>query len=101
MAQSPSLADASSSAVAPGQTTTITFSGKNLGGATGVWTSFSAKAAITTNGNDSEKVVVNFTLAKQLPVGIGAVQLATTNGVSDLYLLMIDDLPSAMRTTTE
>src|SRR5262249_44476509 len=99
MAQVASLADASSSAVAPGRTTPITFSGKNVGGATEAWTSFPAKASINTSSNDSQ-AVVNFTLAKELPVGIGAVQLATTNGVSDLYLLLIDDLPAVAESAT-
>src|SRR6266852_3152118 len=84
MAQSPSISDVPSSAVAPGKTTILTFPGKNLGGASEVWTSFPAKAVIDTNVNNSEKIVLALTLAKEVPAGIGAVQLATTNGVSNL-----------------
>ncbi len=100
IAQAPSLSDAPSSAVAPGQTTKITFSGKNLGGASEVWTSFPAKTVIDTSRNDSEKIVVSLTLAKEIPVGIGAVQLATTNGISNLHLIMVDDLPAAAESGT-
>jgi len=100
MAQSPSLVDAPSSAVAPGKSTRVTFSGKNLAGATGVWTSFPAKAVIDTNSNDAGKTVVNFTLAKEVPVGIGALRLATTNGISDLRLIMIDNLPVVAKSGT-
>jgi len=100
IAQAPSLSDAASSAVAPGKTTLITFSGKNLGGVTEVWTSFPAKAVIDTNSNDSGKTVVSLTLAKAVPVGIGALQLTTTSGISDLRLFMIDDLPSVTKSGT-
>ncbi len=100
MAQSPSISDVPSSAVAPGKTTILTFPGKNLGGASEVWTSFPAKAVIDTNVNNSEKIVLALTLAKEVPAGIGAVQLATTNGVSNLHLVLVDDLPGVAENGT-
>jgi hypothetical protein len=100
IAQTPSLSDARSPALAPGKTTSLTFSGTHLGGVTEVWTSFPAKAVILTNGSDSEKIVVSVTLAKEVPVGIGALQLATTNGISDLRLILIDDLPAVAESGT-
>ena len=93
--QSPSLTHAIPSAVAPGKTTTLALFGENLNGATELWTSFPAKATrtITTNANESGKAVFQIVVPKNVPVGIGAVRLATTNGVSNLALVMIDDLP--------
>jgi hypothetical protein len=85
------------SAVAPGKTTTVTFFGENLKDATELWTSFSAKTALatTTNSAESGKVTFQITVPRDVPVGIGAVRLATTNGVSSLMLFMVDDLPHA------
>jgi hypothetical protein len=96
-AQSPALNHVLPSAVAPGKTTTLTLVGENLNGATELWTSFPAKVtrAATTNANESGKVVFQVVVPKNVPVGIEAVRLATTNGVSNLVLLMIDDLPDA------
>ena len=93
--QSPSLNHAIPSAVAPGKTTLITFFGENLNGATELWTSFQAKVTRvpTTNASESGKSTFQIVVPKNVPIGIGAVRLATTNGVSNLALLMIDDLP--------
>ncbi len=97
IAQSPALNYAAPSAVAPGKTTTVTFFGENLRGATELWTSFPAKAALTmtTNSSESGKATFQIAVPGDVPVGIGAVRLVTTNGVSSLLLFMVDDLPSA------
>jgi hypothetical protein len=83
------------SAVAPGKTTVITLFGDNLNNATELWTSFPSKVirVATTNAGESGKSTFQIVVPKNVPVGIGAVRLATTNGVSNLALLMIDDLP--------
>jgi hypothetical protein len=97
IAQSPSLNYSEPSAVAPGKTTTVTFFGDNLKDPTELWTSFPAKATLTTttNSNEAGKATFQIAVPKDTPVGIGAVRLATTNGVSSLLLFMVDDLPSA------
>jgi len=102
IAQSPSLSYAVPSAVAPGKTTTVNFFGENLKGATKLWTSFPAKTALATATNSNESGTVTFQIAvpKDVPVGIGAVRLATTNGVTSLLLIMVDDLPSIRSTGT-
>src|SRR5438477_10611504 len=104
LAQSPALSYATPSAVAPGRTATVTFRGENLSGATQLWTSFPAKvtrdSSSEINGPARNQVAFRLSIPKTVPVGIGAVQVTTTNGVSDLHLLMIDDLPAATQSGT-
>ena len=102
--QSPVLYQAVPAAVAPGKTTTLTFSGEKLNGATGLWTCFPAQVSRVssdkTNGNSSVEVAFQVSVPKNIPVGIGAAQLATTNGISNLHLIMLDDLPTAAESGT-
>ena len=102
--QSPVLYHAVPAAVAPGKTTTLTFSGEKLNGATGLWTGFPAQVSRVssdkTNGNSSVEVAFQVSVPKNIPVGIGAVQLATTNGLSNLHLIMVDDLPGVAESGT-
>ena len=90
--------------MSPGKTTTVTFSGENLNGAEELWTSFPAKVARVssdkTNDPGSGKVTFQLSIPKNVPIGIGAAQLATTNGASDLHLFMIDDLPNVTKSGT-
>jgi hypothetical protein len=102
--QSPVLHHTVPEAVAPGKATMLNVFGDKLAGATELWTGFPARvsrvSADKTSGNSSGEVAFQISVPKSVPVGICAVQLATTNGVSDLYLLMIDDLPSAAESRT-
>ena len=90
--------------MSPGKTTTVTFSGENLNGAEELWTSFPAKVARVssdkTNDPGSGKVTFQLSIPKDVPLGVRAVQLTTTNGASDLHLFMIDDLPNVTKTGT-
>jgi len=104
IAQGPSLNYAVPSSVAPGKTTAVTFFGENLNGAEELWTSFPAKVARVssdkTNRAGSREIAFRLSIPENVPVGIGAVQLATTNGISDLRLFMIDDLPGIAKSGT-
>ena len=51
-----------------------------------VWTSFPAQTEILGKG------VVRFTLNEAATVGIGGFRVASSNGISPMYLLLIDDL---------
>jgi len=97
LAQSPNLTHIIPAAAAPGKSTEVTFFGKNLGGATELWTSFPCEAVLARPNGENEKetgkVTFRLTPAPETQVGIGAVRLATTNGISSLHLFMIDDLP--------
>ena len=90
--------------MSPGKTTTVTFSGENLNGAEELWTSFPAKVARVssdkTNDPVSGKVTFQLSIPKDVPLGVRAVQLTTTNGASDLHLFMIDDLPNVTKSGT-
>ena len=94
----PSINNASPGAVRPGVATDVTLTGGDLGGATTLWTSFPAKVelapGIDKNGQDKGKITYRITLEGNVPVGIGAVRIASPKGISDLFLLMVDDLPS-------
>jgi hypothetical protein len=98
LAQAPSLTHVVPAAVAPGQTTDVTLFGANLAGANKVWTSLPGEAkladGIEKNGTEAAKVVYRFTVPADAPAGIGGLRIATGQGVSNLRLLMIDDLPS-------
>src|SRR5262249_1150531 len=67
-------------------------------GAMNLWTSFPASFIFLPRTNDAspdgKTVACKLTVPPEVQVGIGALRLATTNGVSSLHLLMIDDLPS-------
>ncbi len=86
----PVIKHASPSAIAPGQTTEVTFFGSELDGATSLWTSFDAKAEKIRCSPD--QAVFRISLPKHCGIGLGAVRLAATNGVSSLHLVMIDGL---------
>jgi hypothetical protein len=103
-AQTPTLSHAVPSAAIPGQTNAITFFGDKLAGATELWTSFAAQVSRDPDNakteTDSGKIVYRISLARDVPLGIGAIQIATTNGVSGLQLFMVDQLPSIVENGT-
>jgi hypothetical protein len=74
----------------------LSLSGTNLAGPTSLWTSFPAKITIPSdqnNGKDETKLRVRIEVARDAPLGFGAIRLATTRGISNLRLFCIDDLP--------
>ena len=77
------------------KSTELTFFGENLGGATELWTSFPSEAVL--KSNDATKAIFELVLPKDTQPGIGALRLATTNGVSSLRLILIDDLPNTVK----
>jgi len=68
----------------------VTLFGKNLGGATELWTSFPCEAVLARpsgeNEKETSKVTFRLTPGPETQVSIGAVRLATTNGISSLHL---------------
>ncbi|MBI4663329.1 MAG: PPC domain-containing protein [Verrucomicrobia bacterium] len=105
LAQSPVLNHAIPSAVSPGRTTHLTLSGENFAGATELWTSFPAHVTLApsapaTGASDSSSLGWALSVSSEVRPGIGAIRLATTNGLSNLLLLTIDDLSNATENTT-
>ncbi len=101
-AQSPSATHATPSAAVPGRTTEVTVFGSGLSAATELWTSFGAKAEAVpaAEKSDANKAVFKLTLPSSQPVGIGALRVVTTNGVSGLLPFMVDDLPTVADAST-
>jgi hypothetical protein len=91
-------------AVAPGASAVVAFHGENLHGPSELWTSFPAQWSLAEipQPPESSSGVSSFriSLPAEAQAGIGAVRLATTNGISSLHLFMIDDLPSAQESGT-
>ena len=92
-AQTPSVSRTTPFAIAPGKTVDLSLYGNGLQGPTAFWSSFPGLTAQFTEGN-SDRATSRVTLPPEAQVGIGAFRVATRGGVSNLYLFMVDDLPS-------
>jgi hypothetical protein len=104
LAQPPSISWLAPGAVRPGETIDIKVSGANLTGTTAFWTSFPAKTEIAPvvekNGEAADWVVYRVTVPADVSVGVAAVRVATSKGVSSLRPMLVDDLPSVADTGT-
>lgn len=94
----PTLGYTVPAAVTPGTATDVVCFGGNLAGSTGVWTSFAAVPSlapdIAENGAQPGQVVYRLDIPAETPVGIAGLRVATTEGISNLRLIMVDDLAS-------
>jgi hypothetical protein len=97
-AQSPAVSRLSPGAVKPGTDTALICHGANLDGARALWTTFAATA--TPLRSDASQAVFQIAVPDGTPAGIHALRVISTNGVSSLHLLMVDDLPSIAAQTT-
>lgn len=97
-AQIPSIGGTSPQAVVPGQTLAVKIRGGNLTGATQVWSSFPSEttlaADVADNGKNAAEVTFAFKVPADAPVGVHGVRIANPTGISNLALVMVDDLPS-------
>jgi hypothetical protein len=95
-AQNPSLSRMTPSAAIPGRTTEVVLRGSGLSDIRSFWTSLPRAMVVIVPGgsNTSERVTCRITLPADIPVGIAAFRAATTNGISNPLLFMVDDLPS-------
>jgi hypothetical protein len=86
-----------------GQSLELTLTGNNLANPTGLWTSFPATISFPpdkNNGKDNDKLRVQLQISRDAPIGFQAIRLATSQGMSNLRLFCIDDLPPVMETET-
>ena len=88
-AADPQLQRVSPCAVEPGQVSILEVAGSNLEKPTGLWTSFPAETKVLPDGRF--QVEVDSQLAPQ----VGAVRVITTDGISNLRLVLVDRLPTA------
>lgn len=97
-AQIPSINATAPQAVIPGQTLAVKIRGGNLTGATQIWSSFPAEATLAAdvpdNGKNAAEVTFAFKLPPEAPVGVHGLRIANPTGISNLWLVMVDDLPS-------
>ena len=91
-AAAPAITRVQPAAVVPGATTAISLLGENLNGTIDLWTSFPAEVSRHSNHDQAQ---FNLKVPPQTPVGIGAVRLITTNGMSGLTLLLVDALSAS------
>ena len=94
----PSIGSTFPQAATPGQTVDIKVRGGNLSGPTQLWTSFPAEvtlpAEIAGNGTNAGEVTYRLKLPGDVPPGVHGIRLATAQGISNLKLFAVDDLPS-------
>jgi hypothetical protein len=97
LAATPSITKIQPWAVVPGRATEIHLEGGELDGATQLWTSFTGEVSAL---NTATPIAFALKVSKEMPPGLGAVRLVTTNGLSALHLLLIDPLPGAQGGST-
>lgn len=94
----PSIGSTYPQAVAPGQTVDVKVRGGNLASPTQLWLSFPAEVSLPTdiagNGTNAGEVTYRFKLAADAAPGVQGIRIATAQGVSNLKLFAVDDLPS-------
>jgi len=82
--------------ISAGATTEVSLNGTELTLPLKVWTSFPAEVEVlpTPEGaDDATTAKLKVTLAENVGVGVGAISVATATGVSQLYIVVIDDAP--------
>ena len=96
----PKLNGAIPAGIVPGQPVNVTFTGDALAQPTGLWTNLpgSVKLApgIDQNGTLPGSVTYCLELPDETAPGIYAVRLATGQGISNVRLLVVDDLPTVL-----
>lgn len=97
--QAPTLAIPGPVGAQRGTTIELNLTGTNLADPVTLWTSFPAKVTIPTdanNGKDAAKLRLALDIPADAPVGLHAIRLATTRGISNARLFCVDDLPQVL-----
>ena len=77
-----------------GKTARVSFMGKNLANSFDIWHSLPAGALKSRPVEaGSERVVFEVTASGDAPVGVCGVRVASADGLSNLHLFLVDDLP--------
>lgn len=101
VAEPPAVTLLSPAGLQPGKATDLVLHGAHLAGPTGLWTSFPATVELTPgvdkNGTLPNTVSYRLTLPSDCPLGVGALRLATGQGISNLRLILVDDLPAVAK----
>ena len=98
----PSVVSTLPQAATPGQTVDVKIRGANLAGPTQLWTSFPAEVVlppeIAGNGTNAAEITYRLKLPADAPLGLHGVRVVTAQGISNLKLFALDDLPSVVQT---
>lgn len=86
-------------ALQPGTPTEVTLLGSDFPEQPILWTSFPAQTELV-GEPQSSKATYRITVPASTPVGIGALRIFGSNGVSNLSFMMLDDLPNASESMT-
>jgi hypothetical protein len=93
----PVISSVTPRSVRPAQTTEVTLVGTELTSPLNAWTTFAAdvKVLATAEGADDSKTAkLAITLTEKSAVGVGGLVVSNAQGVSQLFLVMVDDLPA-------
>lgn len=93
-ARAQTISSVTPAAVAPGKPLQLTLRGAKLTNPLTVWTSFPAKVEALTPAKDGKSATCKVTVPPGTPVGVGGLIAANASGVSEAFLLLVDDLPS-------
>ena len=79
-----------------GRISRVVVSGSNLAGATSLWTSLGPQLKLTlATASTDQQAVFDVFVPHDAPLGLYGLRLATQNGLSNVHLFAIDDLPQA------
>ena len=76
-----------------GKTTRLTAVGSRLANALDVWSSLGKLEAKVVSGNKADRASFDVRIAADAPVGLFGLRVATADGLSNVHLCLIDDLP--------
>ena len=77
-----------------GRISRVVLSGSNLAGATSLWTSLGSQLKLTlATASSDQQAVFDVFVPHEAPLGLYGLRLATQNGLSNVHLFAIDDLP--------
>lgn len=97
-AQAPSINSTVPQAVAPGQTVDIKVRGGALADPKQLWASFPGEFVLPAepmgNGTNAAEVIYRLKVPADAPLGVHGIRVATPQGISNLKLFAVDDLPS-------
>jgi len=99
-AQPPTVSHVVPLGLKPGESTDIVLHGGQLAGANHLWTGVPSTAVLTPgvekNGTEAGHVSYRVALPPETPLGVMGVRVATGQGVSNLRLVLVDDLPTVV-----
>jgi hypothetical protein len=98
--QPPSVGFLLPGGIQPGKPVDVVLHGANLASPTGMWSDLPLSAELTPgiegNGTQPASVSYRFTVPADTPPGVAGIRVATGQGISNLRLILVDDLPSVL-----